>query len=229
MAKYLKGREGCFLLKKIGEDKILRHGTICSQPQIPASSFKIPNTLIGLETGAITPTTVVKWDQKPKFIKDWEQDLDLATAFKVSSVPYYQELARRVGPTKMKEMLDKFAYGNRLAGESVDTFWLQGPLLITPEEQLDFMERLVRGKLPVKPAHLQVLRRIMIHEERQGRIFRGKTGSERRDDKFISGWFVGDLETAGEQWIFVAYLRGDGAKGPEAKEIVSSVLRELAL
>jgi beta-lactamase class D len=79
---------------------------------LPASTFKVPNTLIGLETGIININTIFKWDGKKRKLKIWEKDLNLHDAFHASCVPCFQELAEKIGPKRMQEYLNKFEYGN---------------------------------------------------------------------------------------------------------------------
>jgi len=41
---------------------------------LPASTFKIPNTLIALEEEIVDENTVLKWDGKKRAWKPWNQD-----------------------------------------------------------------------------------------------------------------------------------------------------------
>ncbi len=91
--------EGSFVLYDQNNDKYIFY----NEPQFkklftPASTFKICNSLIGLETGVIKDAGyVLPWDSVKRWIPAWNQDQNLEAAYKNSTVWYYQELARRVG------------------------------------------------------------------------------------------------------------------------------------
>ena len=117
---------------------------------VPASTFKIPNSLIGLEVGAIrSADELFPYDGIPRRVKAWERDMTLREAIAASNVPVYQMIARRVGLTQYRDWLVRLDYGNRLVGGVVDTFWLEGPLQISALEQARFLARMALGILPL--------------------------------------------------------------------------------
>ena len=74
---------------------------------LPASTFKIVNSLIGIETGIVKDSaTIIPWDGIVRKIPEWNRDLKMYEAFKYSCVPWYQELARRIGRNTMQHWLD---------------------------------------------------------------------------------------------------------------------------
>ncbi len=165
---------------------------------IPASTFKIPNTIIGLEVGAVKSVDeVLPYGGKPQWIKEWEHDMPLREALKLSAVPIYQELARRIGLPRMAEKVKALDYGNGEIGTVVDQFWLQGPLKISAIEQTDFLARLVQGKLPVKPESLAAVKEITLRETSGGRELHYKTGWGMSKNEAQIGWLVGWVQ-AGE-------------------------------
>ncbi len=69
---------------------------------LPASTFKIPNTLIALEEGVIqNEKDIIEWDGEDKGWSQWNKDQSLETAFPLSCIWFYQELASRVGDKKI--------------------------------------------------------------------------------------------------------------------------------
>jgi len=115
----------------------------------PASTFKIPNSLIALETGvAKDERQVFKWDGVKREIEGWNRDHDLRTAIKASAVPVYQQIAREVGRERMEKYVRDFQYGNMDASGPIDQFWLGSSLQISALEQIDFLKRLVTFQLP---------------------------------------------------------------------------------
>jgi beta-lactamase class D len=165
---------------------------------IPASTFKIPNTMIGLETGVVKSVDeVLPYGGKPQPISDWEHDMGLREAIRISAVPIYQELARRIGVARMNDWITRLDYGNRTIGTVVDQFWLQGPLEISAIEQANFLARLTGGKLPVRPEMLAAVKEITLLEKRGEYALHGKTGWCTSTKPAI-GWWVGWVERSGQ-------------------------------
>ena len=76
---------------------------------LPASTFKIPNSLIALETGVVeNDSTLFKWDGKKRRLQSWERDMTFREAFHASCVPCYREIAQKIGVGRMKDYLQKF-------------------------------------------------------------------------------------------------------------------------
>jgi beta-lactamase class D OXA-209 len=173
---------------------------------LPASTFKIPNSLIGLETGVIDTNYVFKWNGKKRRIAQWEKDLTLREAFRVSCVPCYQELARKIGPERMKSYLEKMAYpGMDVHPDNIDLFWLEGDSRITPRQQVEFMRRLYEEKLPLKKSVMQEVKEIMVNETTPEYTLSGKTGWAIRNGNNY-GWFVGWIETRGRVFFIAALV-----------------------
>src|SRR5690606_10185028 len=115
---------------------------------VPASTFKIPNTLIGLATGAVKSVDeIFPYGGQPQPFKTWEKDMGLREAITLSNVPVYQELARRIGLERMQLNLLNMDFGNNEIGTVVDRFWLDGPLKISAVEQTRFLAKLAQGQL----------------------------------------------------------------------------------
>ena len=90
---------------------------------LPASTFKIVNSLIGLQTGVISSDSmIIKWDGVKRNVEEWNKDLSMYEAFRVSAVPYYQEVARRIGKDRMEYWMDTVNYG---AGPKDTAFRIQ--------------------------------------------------------------------------------------------------------
>jgi beta-lactamase class D len=172
---------------------------------LPASTFKIPNTLIGLETGVIDTGFVFKWNGEKRRLPQWEQDLTLRKALQVSCVPCYQELARKIGARRMNEYLTKLSYGHMdVHPDNIDLFWLEGNSRITPRQQVEFLRRLYDEKLPMSIATMKAVKSIMVNEANSDYTLSGKTGWAIRNGNNY-GWFAGYLETKGKVY-FVATL-----------------------
>jgi len=197
---------------------------------IPASTFKIPNSLIALETGVVADErTVVPWDSVSRRIAAWNRDQTLASAFKVSAVWFYQELARRVGENRMQFYLDAADYGNRTMGGPVDRFWLDGGLRISPRRQVEFLVRLHSGSLPFSAGTMAIVRDIMIQEKTGRYTLRAKTGWSDATTPGV-GWYVGYVEREGRTVFFATEIemRNEG-DAPARVEVTRMILRQLGL
>src|SRR4029078_11493043 len=150
------GTTGTFVAYKVDDYLIIASDKVRSgEGRLPASTFKIPNSIIALETGVVEDPDkdVFKWDGVTRSIEPWNKDHTLRSAIAVSAVPVYQEIARRIGPERMQKYVDLFDYGNRDIGGGIDQFWLTGNLRIDPIQQVDFVDRLRRRAMPVsKPS-----------------------------------------------------------------------------
>lgn len=198
---------------------------------LPASTFKIANTLIGLETGVIDSGYVFKWDGDKRRMQLWEEDLPLKEAFRVSCVPCYQELARKIGIERMKTSLKAIEYpGMDVTQENIDLFWLEGKSRITPRQQVDFIRRFYEGKLPLKASVVQTVKSIMINEVTADYTLSCKTGWAIRNGNNY-GWFVGFVETKGKVFYFATLVEPENQQViedfiPARKLVTMEVLRE---
>lgn len=183
---------GTFVLYNVSADRRVVHNLPRAEKRfIPASTFKIPNSLIGLSTATVQNVDeVLPFGGKPQPFESWEQDMGLRDAIKISNVPVYQELARRIGLERMRENLAAIPYGNMETGNVVDVFWLKGPLQISAIEQTDFLAHLAQDRLPFPPDIQGSVREIVQLERRDERVLYGKTGWSTTPDPDI-GWWVG--------------------------------------
>jgi beta-lactamase class D len=175
------------------------------QAMLPASTFKIPNSLIALETGVVEDPDkdVFKWDGVVRSIEAWNRDHTLRSAIAVSAVPVYQEIARRIGAERMQKYLDLFEYGNRDIGGGIDQFWLTGNLRIDPMQQIDFVDRLRRGVLPVSKRSQDLVRDILPITKVGDTVIRAKSGLLGAEiGKPSLGWLVGWAEKGPAQTVF---------------------------
>lgn len=193
----------------------------------PQSTFKIPNALIGLETGVIQGAHHIwRWDGSRRALRDWEQDLNLAGALRVSCVPCFQDVARRVGEQRMRRYLRDLGYGNQDITGPIDRFWLDGPLRITPRQQVAFIHRMLAGDLPVKRANVELVWGLLEIESGPGFTFRGKTGLGSQDERAI-GWLVGYVERAGHRWSYATFVRSRAGLNVEAEMTRLMPLRKI--
>ncbi|HMC99908.1 MAG TPA: class D beta-lactamase [Ferruginibacter sp.] len=174
----------------------------------PASTFKIVNSLIGMETNKITSEKmVIKWDGVKRTPETWNKDMDMTEAFKVSCVPYYQEVARRVGKDSMQFWIDSIGYGNKDISGPIDSFWLNGHLKISPDEQLGLMKRLYFDQLPFRKSSQQIVRDVMLQENNTNYQLSYKTGWGFDEQHNDIGWVTGWIEENKHVYFFVTFIK----------------------
>ncbi|OKH41643.1 class D beta-lactamase [Nostoc calcicola FACHB-389] len=227
------GREGSILIydsqnKRTYEHNPERNGNAIA----PASTFKIFNSLVALETGVIPDdVAVLTWDGIGREIDAWNHDTNLRQAFKNSTVWFYQVLARRAGYERMQQFINKVGYGNRQIGTAadIDRFWLQQPLKITPKEQIKFLQQLYQGDLPFSQRTINLVKDITIREQTPDYTLRGKTGWLTSSKPNI-GWFVGYLEQNKNVYFFATTLDMYKPEDAPARiEITRRSLKDLGL
>jgi len=177
----------------------------------PASTFKIPNTLIALDAAVVTSKeSPFTWDGNDKRRPAWNRNQTLESAFRVSCVWCYQEIAREVGSDRYATDLKSLKYGNQQIGDRVDMFWLNGDLQISASEQIKFLSAMVNYELPYKREHVDLLKSIMLVERTADYSVYAKagwTGSE-----LHTGWYVGYVEKGDDVWLFAMNMRMDRAE-----------------
>lgn len=179
----------------------------CASGQLPASTFKIPNSIIALETGIIeNKQTLFKWNGEKRAFPIWEQDLNLKDAFHFSCVPCYKELARKIGVERMVVYTDKLDYGKmEVATNSIENFWLIGNSKINQFQQIDFLQRFQESQLPIKDRSEKIMKELMMIEHNKDYKISGKTGWSITEN-INNGWFVGYIEAKNQVFYFATNI-----------------------
>lgn len=186
----------CFMLRDhVHESVHYYNKDRCLQRFTPASTFKIFNSLVALETGiAQDETLVIPWDSVVRSRPEWNKSMNMREAFKVSNVSYYQELARRIGAQNYQHYLDTVRYGNQKMGKKEDEFWLDNSLQISADEQVGFMKRLYFEELPFTLRTQTIVRSLMLQEDSAGVKMFYKTGWGATPQGNQLLWVVGFME-----------------------------------
>ncbi|MEZ5426617.1 MAG: class D beta-lactamase [Pyrinomonadaceae bacterium] len=230
---------GTFVLYDQNDKKFIRYNPERARKGfVPASTFKIANSLIGLETGIITGEDYVfKWNGEKRLLDIWNRDLSLNRAFNSSCLPCYQGLAREIGHERMKKWVKKLKYGNADISGGIDQFWLTGGLRISADEEVEFLRRLYNSKLPLKQTTMDTVKKIMLREDNGKYKLSYKTGWQTDDLKNSIGskslgWIVGYLETGGNVHYFATNIETDDTRADFAAsrmEITRQILKDLKL
>ncbi len=139
---------------------------------------------------------------------------------------YYHEIARRVGVARMREWVGRLGYGNQ-AVSGVDVRFWHSSLLISANEQVEFLQRLHQGALPVSARSIALLKEMMrVARTDRGSLY-GKTGTDgyMRGEVQIAtlGWFVGWVESGTQVRFFAANITG--GTNPTGRTVREAILR----
>jgi beta-lactamase class D len=206
------GVQGSILIEDLKQNRTYQYNPQRNATAfLPASTFKILNSLISLETGVISDELqILTWDGIQRQIPAWNRDLNMKEAIKLSAVWFYQVLARKVGYDRMQKWVTQAGYGNQKIGgkEDIDKFWLQGELRISPQQQIQFLRRLYKNELPFSERSLSIVKDILIVEKTPDYTIRAKTGFVGFDGmvKPEIGWYVGYLEKGNNTYFFATNI-----------------------
>jgi beta-lactamase class D len=204
---------------------------------LPASTFKIINLLIALETGAIKDENeVVKWNGQTDttlygYRPEIYRDMTVQDAFRESAVWVFLELAKKIGEANYKYYLKACKYGNQNISEAKGDFWNFGSLGISPVNQVNFLRNMYSGKLPFSKRNIEIVKQVMISEQNENYTIHAKTGWT-REGGINTGWWVGYAETKNGVFFFATRIFQDRkfnstSFGPCRKEITKSVLKDI--
>ncbi|WP_198411279.1 class D beta-lactamase [Marinimicrobium alkaliphilum] len=201
------GVSGTFVLYDVAENRFVGFDQARAETRyIPASTFKVPHTLIGLAEGVVNDVDqVLPYGGEPQRFSSWERDMSLRDALPISNVPIYKGLASEITLNRMAENLALMNYGNGEIGAVVDDFWLVGPLTVSAVEQAVFLADLAQNELPY-PANLQEqVRDITLIEQGDDWALHAKTGWTNAPDPNI-GWWIGWVVKQGRVYSFAVNI-----------------------
>lgn len=231
--------EGCFALmdNATGKFTVYNLSRYRDSSYLPASTFKIVNSLIGLQTGKIVnDSMVIKWDGVQRWNPEWNKDLTMYEAFRVSAVPYYQEVARRIGKDTMQMWLDSLKYGAKTDTDrvvirtAIDSFWLDNSIKMTPDQQLGLVKRLYFDQLPFFKTYQEMVKRAMLFEDNANYRLGYKTGWGSTENGHALGWVVGWIEENQHPYFFVLNIESsdkDFNIGNVRMKMLKDILKQL--
>ncbi len=246
-AQYFKNMQACFLLynmKTKAYEKVFGEET-CREQFTAFSTFKIPLAAIAFDSGALQDENVVlKWDGTPNFLPQFNRDHSAKTWMKESVVWFSQRLTPQVGQSRLQKYLEAFHYGNRDLTAGISTAWLVAPwkhtssLKISAYEQIEFLEKLWSGTLPVSRRAIELTQKITyIEMSPHGAILSGKTGSSFEDPARTKnfGWFISHISVGENEYLTamnIRYPRPSAEKeygGKKAARITKQILSDIGL
>ena len=227
------GVEGCFVMfDEAGNEFIRYNAGLCDSGYIPASTFKIPNSLIALEEGVIKDTNqVFKWDGKKWPAESWNQDQNLRSAIRYSCVWVYEKIAEQTGIEKYYEYVNSFNYGNKDLTGPPTRFWLAGLFRISANQQIEFLQKFYNYNLPVSQQSIDIVKDMIVLEDTDSYRLSGKTGGGMLKDSEYIMWFVGYVERGTRTYFYTMnFTTDDFNRTKQARyDITKSILKELKL
>lgn len=228
LGPFFQGYDAAFVLQPPDRDKpIVFNRAGAAEREAPLSTFELIQALVALESGAIAGTDVPEaWVGRAFSARD--RDQTLRTAIADSASWFFQRVATRVGEKRERAFLKAARYGTAEVG-ALDSFWLDGSLRISPVEQVDFLNRLVREReLPFSRRTMAQVKPLFQLSSSLGADLSGKISGSPANVGTGLGWCVGwVMQKSGRVAVFATRLKGKGASGARALEITARILRKL--
>ena len=234
------GIEGSITIYDYNLNKWMTNDIEDSQiPTLPASTFKIVNTLIALETEVVSDENeIIPWIDDYDTLKYGHRpniyhSMSMKEAFKLSVGWVYVELAKKIGKDRYKSFLTQIGYGNVDLSIDDPDFWNFGDFAISPANQFSVLIGVYEETLPFSPRSYKTLKEMMIEEATDDYVIRAKTGWTRDGGK-DTGWWVGYIEKADNVYFFATRLIKDRNEpnsnfGGCRKEITKRICKELGV
>lgn len=233
--------DSCFIAKENG--KVLQSEGDPEKRYAPMSTFKITLSLIGFDSGILADEMHPVWPFKEGYVdwRDaWKQDQTPKSWMKESCVWYSQVLTKKLGMKKFQDYVTKFDYGNKdLSGDKeqnngLTNAWLSSSLQISSAEQVAFLQKMLAGKLPIKPHATAMTKNILFVEElKNGWKFYGKTGmgsllnaDGTKNPDLYHGWFIGWIEKGDRRIIFSNHIEDDKKEEIGASQRAKAAAKE---
>lgn len=204
----------CFLAKE--KSQVLKSEGDCASAYAPESTFKIALSLIGFDSGILKSASNPLWSLPAgtdPYINVCKGDHNPRTWMRDSCLWYSRILTTKLGSEKFQDYVTKFSYGNRDITGGLTNAWISSSLKISPEEQTEFLQKIVDQKLPVSHSSYNKTKKIMFIQEMAGgwKLY-GKTGNGKQFDKdgnktdLQHGWFVGYLQKDDRTIVFASHV-----------------------
>lgn len=198
------GVDGCFVVYDQSDGITVKYNTaLCDTGYIPASTFKIPNSLIALEEGVVTDTNqVFIWNGQEWPNAAWNRNQTLKTAMRYSCIWVFFEIAKQVGSDKYYDYVKSFNYGNQDLTGPPTRFWLAGRFRISANQQIEFLKKFYNYQLPVSQRSIDIVKDLIILEKTDSYKLSGKTGGAMINDNDYIMWLVGYVEKDNRTYFY---------------------------
>lgn len=210
----------CTALMDAATGQQLRRDGQCDARATPASTFNIMVALMGYDSGILIDEHTPVFKYQPSYTtwnqEDWRIDTDPSSWIKYSNLWFAQQVTTRLGKDGLQRYINRFDYGNQdVTGDAgkhngLTQSWVGSSLLISADEQVAFMRKIVNRQLPISAKAYDMTARIL-HPQTlaNGWTIYGKTGTASPslpdgsdDDSRQYGWYVGWATKGGRTIVF---------------------------
>jgi len=150
----------------------------------PLNTFFAIPTLIGLDKGYIKHDTI-----------SWVS---------LDSVNYYNALIEKIGRPAILKIVDSLHYGKGIVSNDLNSFWKNGSLVITADEQLGFIKKLYFGQLSFQKKSQNIFKKMILKEDNANYQLSYILGSDKTT--VPSFWILGYVEENKHPYFFVMHL-----------------------
>lgn len=214
----------CTLAIEIGSTEPLAQIGNCSESISPASTFKIPISLMAFDAGIFASANQPEWPYQEGYA-DWNPIWRQATTpeswMRDSVVWFSQQATEQLGAERFADYIRALDYGNRdVSGDEgqsngLTNAWLSSSLQISPAEQVAFLTRMLEGRLSVSDLAVEHTMKLLdLGVQPSGWHVFGKTGAgmpRGEDGQLLRGqpfgWYVGWAQQDDRTVVFARLLR----------------------
>ena len=201
----------------------------------PCSTFKLPFAVMFLESGVVRdPGAILKYE--PRLAAGLmsgppgtAHDQSLTSAFHESANWYFDTVSRSLDRTIVEQFTTRSAYGNADVRDAAEdgSYWYDGRLRISANEQVRFLQRLHNGELGVSARTTDLIKQMAQADETPRWRLAGKTGAcQAVGEESATHWYIGWVERADNTYYFALQFAADGFE-PALRERVPIARRLL--
>lgn len=238
LSPYFKGINGTAVFYQPASGQYKIHNlSQSSRRASPCSTFKIISSYLALSENLITEeNSSIKWNKTRYHMSDWNKDMTIKEAFKVSCVWYFRRLIDRLPQAKVQTTLNKLEYGNKDISDwkgdlntnanrpELKGFWIESSLQISPMEQVRALEKIFSSPSSVTTT----LKDLMQTTETPVKIY-GKTGLGIKNNMVHTAWFVGFYEQDNHPVYFAIRLYDAQNPLPDYRHLASQYAKQIAI
>ena len=225
----------CTVVADVADGRIVfQDGTqdACAARYTPASTFKLAIALMGYDAGILQDAHAPVWDYQPSYPDwggdDWRKPVDPTHWIKYSVFWYSQQIGEKLAWRACSNTRPRLATATRMCratrkNNGTQGAWHVSSLRVSPLEQLDFLRRLARRQLPVKPQAYDMAEILFdAGVDADGWKIHGKTGTGSPgsfgdyDREHAYGWYVGWARKNGRELVFARLIQDEKAARPNA-------------
>ncbi|WP_228895790.1 class C beta-lactamase [Pseudoduganella aquatica] len=212
-APAVHGAEICTAIADAATGKVLMQRGDCQRQVTPASTFKIPISLMGYDAGFLKDEHTPELPFRQGYVDwrpSWRSASDPAKWMSESVVWYSQQVTQALGKVQFAAYTRRFEYGNAdVSGDAghdgLTASWLESSLRISPLGQLSFLGKVVNRQLGVSAHAYEMTERLMrFGQSPEGWRINGKTGAGSG-----YGWYVGWATKGERKYLFARLMQRD--------------------